>query len=153
MSPKMKDASLMVEKWKIPSFEPFVQISLSALSFTHGAIRTHPASCSWVCCEGAWCYKIQLSINTSHELVLGAILCPINLLPFHGGKEGLGYSIVMRTAGLRERLDDLVHAKQFPECVRCILWAMVAVKHQLLGLVSILICLTKGGTDQVGAIL
>ena len=97
--------------------------------------------------------KFYISINTSHELVLGAILCPINLLPFHGGKEGLGYSIVMRTAGLRERLDDLVHAKQFPECVRCILCAMVAVKHQLLGLVSILICLTKGGTDQVGAIL
>ena len=97
--------------------------------------------------------KFYISINTSHELVLGAILCPINLLPFHGGKEGLGYSIVMRTAGLRERLDDLVHAKQFPECVGCILWAMVAVKHQLLGLVSILIGLTKGGTDQVGAIL
>ena len=97
--------------------------------------------------------KFYVGINTSHELVLGAILCPINLLSFHGGKEGLGYSIVMRTAGLRERLDDLVHAKQFPECVRCILWAMVAVKHQLLGLVSILICLTKGGTDQVGAIL
>ena len=97
--------------------------------------------------------KFYVVINTSHELVLGAILCPINLLPFHGGKEGLGYSIVMRTAGLRERLDNLVHAKQFSKCVGCILWALVAVKHQLLGLVSILICLTKGGTDQVGAIL
>ena len=97
--------------------------------------------------------KFYIGINTSHELVLGAILCPINLLPFHGGKEGLGYSIVMRTAGLRERLDDLVHAKQFPECVGCILWALVAVKHQLLGLVSVPICLTKGRGDQIGAIL
>ena len=97
--------------------------------------------------------KFYICINTSHELVLGVVLCPINLLPFHGGKEGLGYSIVMRTAGLRERLDNLVHAKQFPECVGCILWALVAVKHQLLGLVSVLIGLTKGGGDQVGAIL
>ena len=87
--------------------------------------------------------KFYVGINTSHELVLGAILCPINLLPFHGGKEGLGYSIVMRTAGLRKRLDNLVHAKQFPECVGCILWVLVAVKHQLLGLVSLLIFLTK----------
>ena len=55
--------------------------------------------------------KFYIGINTSHELVLGAILCPINLLPFHGGKEGLGHSIVMRAAGLRERLDNLVHAK------------------------------------------
>ena len=55
--------------------------------------------------------KFYVVINTSHELVLGAILCPINLLPFHGGKEGLGYSIVMRTAGLRERLDNLVPAR------------------------------------------
>ena len=55
--------------------------------------------------------KFYVVINISHELILGAILCPINLLPFHGGKEGLGYSIVMRTAGLRERLDNLVHAK------------------------------------------
>ena len=47
--------------------------------------------------------KFYVGINTSHELVLGAILCPINLLPFHGGKEGLGHSIVMRTARLRER--------------------------------------------------
>ena len=39
---KMKDASLIVEKRKIPSFEPFVQISLPALFFAHGAIRTHP---------------------------------------------------------------------------------------------------------------
>ena len=43
---KMKVASLMVEKQKIPNFEPFAQISLSALSFAHGAIRTHPVSCS-----------------------------------------------------------------------------------------------------------
>lgn len=43
---KMKVASLIVEKRKIPNFEPFAQISLSALSFAHGAIRTHPASCS-----------------------------------------------------------------------------------------------------------
>ena len=97
--------------------------------------------------------KFYISINTSHELALGVILGPINFLSLHGGKEGLGHSIVMRAARLRERLDDLVHAKQFPECVRCILWALVAVKHQLLGLVSILICLTKGGGDQIGAIL
>ena len=44
--------------------------------------------------------KFYVGINTSHELVLGAILCPINLLPFHGGKEGLGHSIVMRAARL-----------------------------------------------------
>ena len=43
---KMKVASLMVEKRKIPSFEPFAQISLYALSFAHGAIRTHPVSYS-----------------------------------------------------------------------------------------------------------
>jgi hypothetical protein len=43
---KMKVASLVVEKRKIPSFEPFVQISLSALSFAHGAIQTHPVSYS-----------------------------------------------------------------------------------------------------------
>ena len=65
--------------------------------------------------------KFYISSNTSHELVLGVILGPINLLPLHGGKEGLGHSIVMRTAGLRERLDNLVHAKQFPECVGRIL--------------------------------
>ena len=65
--------------------------------------------------------KFYVGINTSHELVLGVILGPINLLPFHGGKEGLGYSIVMRTARLRERLDNLVHSKQFSECVGYIL--------------------------------
>ena len=43
---KMKVASLMVEKRKIPSFELFVQISLSDLSFAHGAIRIHPVSYS-----------------------------------------------------------------------------------------------------------
>ena len=61
--------------------------------------------------------KLYLSINAFHELALGVILCPIDLLPLYGGKEGLCHSVVMRTAGLRERLDDLVHAKQFPECV------------------------------------
>ena len=59
--------------------------------------------------------KFYVGINAFHELTLGAILCLINLLPFHGGKEGLGHSIIMGTAGLRERLDNLVHAKQFPE--------------------------------------
>ena len=43
---KMKVTSLVVEKQKIPSFESFAQISLPALSFAHGAIRTHPVSCS-----------------------------------------------------------------------------------------------------------
>ena len=43
---KMKVASLMVEKRKIPSFEPFVQISLPVLFFVYGAIRTHPVSYS-----------------------------------------------------------------------------------------------------------
>ena len=76
--------------------------------------------------------KFYISINASHELTLGVILGPINFLPLHGGKEGLGHSIIMGTAGLRERLDNLVHAKQFPECVGCILRALVAVKHQLL---------------------
>ena len=65
--------------------------------------------------------KFYVGINASHELALGVILGSINLLSLHGGKEGLGYSIVMRTTGLRERLDDLVHAKCFPECVGCIL--------------------------------
>ena len=97
--------------------------------------------------------KFYISINTAHELALGVILGPINLLSLHGGKEGLGYNIVMRTAGLRERLDNLVHAKQFSECVGCILRALVAVKHQLLGLISVLICLTKGRGNQIGAIL
>ena len=75
---------------------------------------------------------------------------PINLLSLHGGTEGLGYSIVLRASGLRESLDNLVHAKQFPECVGCILWPLVAVKHQLLGLGSVLICLAKGRGDQIG---
>ena len=97
--------------------------------------------------------KFYVSINALHELALRAILCPINLLPLHGGKEGLGHSIVMRTTGLRERLGNLVHTKQFPECVGCILWALVAVKHQLLGLVSVPIYLTKGRGNQVGTIL
>lgn len=35
----------------------------------------------------------------SHELALGVISCPINLLPFHGGKEGLSHSVVIRAAG------------------------------------------------------
>ena len=43
---KIKDAGFVVEKRKIPSFELFAQISLYALSFAHGAIRTHPVSCS-----------------------------------------------------------------------------------------------------------
>ena len=115
--------------------------------------------------EPIWCFiveravgtlgvvKFYVGINAFHELTFGAILCPINLLPFHGGKEGLGYSIVMRMAGLRKRLDNLVHVKQFPECVGCILWALVAVKHQLLGLVSVPICLTKGRGNQIGTIL
>ena len=34
-----------------------------------------------------------------------------------------------------------------------ILWALITVKDQLLGLVSILICLTKSGGNQIGAIL
>ena len=97
--------------------------------------------------------KFYISINASHELTLGVILGPINLLPFHGGKEGLGHSIVMGMAGLRERLDDLVHAKQFPKCVGCILWVLVAAKHQLLRLVSVLIGLTKGRGDQISTIL
>ncbi len=63
--------------------------------------------------------KFHISINASHELALGVILGPINFLSLHGGKEGLGHSIVMGTAGLRERLDNLVHAKQFPGCAEC----------------------------------
>ena len=43
---KMKGVSPVVEKRKIPGFEPFVQISLPTLFFAHGAIRTHPVSCS-----------------------------------------------------------------------------------------------------------
>lgn len=55
---KAKNASLVVKKRKIPSFEPFVQISLSTLSFAHGAIQIYPVSCSWACCEDVWYYKI-----------------------------------------------------------------------------------------------
>ena len=97
--------------------------------------------------------KFYICINTSQELLLGTILCSVNLLPLHGGKKRLGHSIVMGKAGLREILYNLVHAKQFPECVGCILWALVAVKHQLLGLISVLIYLTKGRGNQIGAIL
>ena len=97
--------------------------------------------------------KFYISSNTSRELALGVILSPINLLSLHGGKEEFGHSIFMRTAGLRERLDNLVYTKQFPKCVGCILWTLVAVKHQLLGFISALICLVKGGGNQVGAIL
>ena len=61
----------------------------------------------------------------------------------HFIEAGLSHSIVMEAARFREGLDNLVHAKQFPECVGCILWVLVAVKHQLLGLVSLLIFLTK----------
>lgn len=150
---KMKVASLIVEKRKTPSFEPVVQSAcLLSLSLME---QFKPIRCLIVECAVRTfrVVKFYVGINTSHELVLGAILCPINLLPFHGGKEGLGHSIVMRTAGLRERLDNLVHAKQFPECVGCILRALVAVKHQLLWLVSVLICLTKGRGNQIGAIL
>ena len=43
---KIKVTSLVVEKRKIPSFEPFARSSLYALSFAHGAIRTHPVSYS-----------------------------------------------------------------------------------------------------------
>ena len=87
--------------------------------------------------------KFYICINTSHELVLGVILGPINLLPFHGGKEGLGHSIVMRTARLRERCS----------CEAVSGMALVAVKYQLLGLVSVPICLTKGRGNQIGTIL
>lgn len=57
------------------------------------------------------------------------------------------------TSWLGKWLGDLVHAKQFPEGIGCILRALVAVKHQLSGLVSVLICLTEGGSDQIGAVL
>ena len=59
--------------------------------------------------------------------------------------------IVMGTVGLRERLDNLVHAKQFPECVGCILWALVAVKQQALRLTAGYKYLFKGFHDQPGA--
>ena len=50
--------------------------------------------------------EFYISINTSHELALGVILGPIKLMPFHGGKEGLGHSIVMRAAGLPDSEKD-----------------------------------------------
>ena len=43
---KMKVASLMVEKRKISSFEPFVQINMPDLSFVHAAAQICPVSCS-----------------------------------------------------------------------------------------------------------
>ena len=149
---KMKVVSLIVEKRKYPVLNP---LSRSACPpFSLRMERFEPIRCLIV--ERAvgtfGVVKFYVDINASHELALGVILGPINLLSLHGGKEGLGHSIVMRTAGLRERLDNLVHAKQFSECVGCILRALVAVKHQLLGLISVLICLTKGSGNQIGAI-
>ena len=91
--------------------------------------------------------KFYICINTSHKLELGVILCPVNLFSLHRVKEELSHSIVMWAARFREGLDNLVHAKQFPVCVGCILWVLVAVKHQLLRLVSLLTFLTKGRGD------
>ena len=47
--------------------------------------------------------EINVISNAFRKLPLRMVLSPIDLLPFHGGKEGLGHSIVMRTARLRER--------------------------------------------------
>lgn len=87
------------------------------------------------------------------KLPLRMVVPTIDLFPLHGGEEGLGHGIVMRTARLRKRLDNLVHAKQFPKGTGCILRALVAVEHQLPGLVSILVCLPKSGGDQIGTVL
>lgn len=57
--------------------------------------------------------KFYVGINTSHELALGVILGPINFLSLHGGKEGLGHSIVMETAGLREDWTTLFMRSSF----------------------------------------
>ena len=97
--------------------------------------------------------EINVISNAFRKLPLRMVLSPIDLLPFHGGEEGLGYGIVVWAPGLGKGLDDLVHAKQFPKSVGCILRALVTVKRQLPGLISILICLPKGGSDQVGAVL
>ena len=132
---KMKVVSLIVEKRKYPVLNP---LSRSACPLSPLLMEQFkPIRCLVI--ERAvgtlGVIKVYAGINASHEMALGAMLCPINLLPFHRGREGLGRSIVMRTAGLRERLDNLVHAKQFSKCVGCILRALVAVNHQLLGLV------------------
>lgn len=91
--------------------------------------------------------KFYIGINTFRELTLVVILGLINPPLLHGGKEGLNHSIVMGAARFREGLDNLVYAKQFPECGGCILWVLAAVKHRLLGLVSLLIFLTKVSGD------
>ena len=106
---KIKDASLVVEKYQ--DLNP-----LSRSACTLSPLRMEqfePIRCLVVerAVRALGVIKFYININTSHKLALGVILGPINLLPFHGGKEGLGYSIVMRTAELRERLDNLVRAK------------------------------------------
>lgn len=107
----MNVASLVVENEKYPVLNP---LSRSACPLSPLRMEQfEPIRCLIVerAVRTFRVIKVYVGINTSHELALGVILGPINLLPFHGGKEGLGYSIVMRTAGLRERLDNLVHAK------------------------------------------
>ena len=97
---KMKVVSLIVEKRKYPDLNP---LSRSACPpFSLRMEQFEPIRCLVVerAVRALGVIKFYVAINTSHELALGVILGPINLLPFHGGKEGLGYSIVMRTAGL-----------------------------------------------------
>ena len=49
---------------------------------------------------GRLCYKILYKCQLFHELALGVLLGPINLLTFHGSKKGFFHSIVVRTGGL-----------------------------------------------------
>ena len=123
---KMKDASLVVEKQKTLSFEPFVQISLSALSFAHGAIRTHPVSCSWACCGALSVIKFYIGINTFHELTLGVILGPMDLPRFMEAKKGSATALSWRQPGFEKDWTTLFTRSSFRNVldVFCGFWSL-----------------------------
>ena len=81
------------------------------------------------------CHRMQpQTLVVSYILgfdVAGAILCPINLLPFHGGKEGLGHSIVMRADGCGKGLFNPKLLQQFRKCIRNVLSTSVTMKSQI----------------------
>ena len=54
--------------------------------------------------------KFYVIIDTFCELLLGFVLCAINLFSLHEREKRLHDSIVMGLAWSGERLDNLVHA-------------------------------------------
>ena len=54
--------------------------------------------------------KFYVIIDTFCELLLGFVLCTIDLFSLHEREKQLHDSIVMGLAWSRERLDNLVHA-------------------------------------------